>query len=415
MQYKKVEGKEYDDFAFSSIMRSEKMENKVSILEKISKFNNSEQMVLLLSRTDFNGEMNDYINGLISGGNIDWDKFLGLAINHRVNGVIYKKIRGVQGMSRTVRRALNFIYISQKERNRCHRDEIQKLSLALEEKGINYAFLKGAVLNTIYYGDGERISNDTDILVDVRDLTKVIQLCTSLGYIQGEVENGKIIRATKKEILFAQLNTYETVPLIKKTGNAYLPFHEFDINFRLGNDDKSGFSNDLLQNTVLSGDDKFFLRTMTVENFLIYLCIHLYREAVMVYKIAQGADLILYKFMDIHHYIEANRQNISWKKLGEKVIRLDKVKDIFYVLFFTEKLYPGTVDDNILEMFEPEDVRYLDQYRGRDNSDEIYDWKLDFYERMFYPQARMAEAKKNIGRESERYNNIREELQKVED
>ncbi len=388
---------------------------KRSILEKLIKFDSLEQLILLLSRADFNEKFNNYINKLIFMEKIDWDRFLGLAINHRVNGVIYKKLRGIEGMPQTVRRALQYMHISQKERNRCHRNEIKKLSLALEEKWFNYAFLKGAVLNTSYYEDGERISNDTDILVDIRDLKEVIQLCTSLGYIQGEVENGEIIRATKKEILFAQLNTYETVPLIKKTGNPYLPFHEFDVNFRLGNDDKSGLSNHLIQNTVLSGDDEFSLRTMTVENFLIYLCIHLYREAMMVYKITQGADLILYKFMDIHHYIEANRENISWKKLQEEVSQLDKVEDIYYVLFYTEKLYPGTVGDKILNMFEPDDVRYLDQYRGRDNSDEVYDWKLDFYERMFHPQARMAEAEKNIGRESERYNSIREELQKVED
>lgn len=388
---------------------------KRSILEKLIKFDSLEQLILLLSRADFNEKFNNYINKLIFMEKIDWDRFLGLAINHRVNGVIYKKLRGIEGMPQTVRRALQYMHISQKERNRCHRNEIKKLSLALEEKRFNYAFLKGAVLNTSYYEDGERISNDTDILVDIRDLKEVIQLCTSLGYIQGEVENGEIIRATKKEILFAQLNTYETVPLIKKTGNPYLPFHEFDVNFRLGNDDKSGLSNHLIQNTVLSGDDEFSLRTMTVENFLIYLCIHLYREAMMVYKITQGADLILYKFMDIHHYIEANRENISWKKLQEEVSQLDKVEDIYYVLFYTEKLYPGTVGDKILNMFEPDDVRYLDQYRGRDNSDEVYDWKLDFYERMFHPQARMAEAEKNIGRESERYNSIREELQKVED
>lgn len=388
---------------------------KKSILEKLIKFDSLEQLILLLSRADFNEKFSNYINKLILMEKIEWDKFLGLAINHRVNGVIYKQLRGIEGMPQTVRRALHYMHISQKERNRCHRNEIKKLSLALEQKGFNYAFLKGAVLNTIYYGDGERISNDTDILLDVRDLKEVIQLCTSLGYIQGEVENGEIIRATKKEILFAQLNTYETVPLIKKTGNSYLPFHEFDVNFRLGNDDKSGLSNHLIQNTVLSGDDEFSLRTMTVENFLIYLCIHLYREAVMVYKIAQGADLILYKFMDIHHYIEANRQNISWKKMQEEVFQLDKVEDIYYVLFYTEKLYPGTIDDNVLDMFEPDDVRYLDQYRGRDNSDEVYDWEMDFYERMFHPRARMAEAEKNIGRESERYHSIREELQKVED
>ena len=87
--------------------------------------------------------------------------------------------------------------------------------------------------------------------------------------------------------------------------------------------------------------------------------------------------------------------------MQEETITLDRIRDVYYTLFFTEKLYPGTVDDKILDMFEPEDVHYLDQYRGRDNSDEVYDWKLDFYERMFHPQARMAEAKENIGQESD--------------
>ena len=135
----------------------------------------------------------------------------------------------------------------------------------------------------------------------------------------------------------------------------------------------------------------------------------------MVYKIVQGADLVLYKFMDIHHYIMINKKNISWNKMKEETITLNRIRDVYYTLFYTERLYPGTVGDNILEMFKPDDVRYLNQYRGRDNSDEVYDWKLNFFERMFHPQARMAEAKKNIGQESERYNNIREELQKVED
>ena len=74
-------------------------------------------------------------------------------------------------------------------------------------------------MNFVYYGEGERISNDTDILVNVEDLAKVIKICKKMGYIQGYVKSGEIVPATKKEIMFAQLNTYETVPMIKETGN----------------------------------------------------------------------------------------------------------------------------------------------------------------------------------------------------
>lgn len=388
---------------------------RMSIFKKLSEFEVMEQIVLLLSRADFNEQMSEYINELISKENIDWDRFLGLVINHRVNGVICKRIKDIRGIPYVLRRALDYMLLSQRERNSCHRDEIQQLFFALEEQKLNYAFLKGAILNAIYYEDGERISNDTDILVDVRDLDKIIQLCTEMGYVQGHIENNRLIKATKKDILFSRLNTYETVPLIKKIDNHYVDFHVFDVNFRLGNDDKEKMSALMLQETEIVSKENISLRTMSVEKFLIYLCIHLFREAVMVYKIVQGADLVLYKFMDIHHYIMINKKNISWNRMKEETSILNRIRDVYYTLFFTERLYPGTIDDSVLKMFETQDVRFLDQYRGRDNTDEIYDWKLNFYERMFHPQARKAEAKKNIGEESERYNNIREELQKVED
>lgn len=66
---------------------------KRSILEKLIKFDSLEQLILLLSRADFNEKFSNYINKLILMEKIDWDRFLGLAINHRVNGVIYKKLR----------------------------------------------------------------------------------------------------------------------------------------------------------------------------------------------------------------------------------------------------------------------------------------------------------------------------------
>ena len=231
-----------------------------------------------------------------------------------------------------------------------------------------------------------------------------------MGGIQGHIEGEKIVSATKKEVMFSQLNTYETVPVIKKTGNSYLPFHAFDINFRLGNDDKGVMSKIMLQDTEIVRNSRFVLRTMLLEKFLIYLCIHLYREAVMVYKIVRGNDLLLYKFMDIHYFIVSNKRKLSWKRLLDETKTLGRQKDVYYTLYFTEELYPGTVEDGVLEAFDMSEKKYLNQYRGRDNSEEVYDWKLKFHERMFDSVSRIEEARKNIEQEGKRYNKIREEL-----
>ena len=384
------------------------MTRKEYILKTISQFRQVEQMLLLLSRRDYCRDFGK----IILQESIDWDLFLGKLFNNRVNGVIANKMGEMVNIPVTVKRSLQFMLLSQIQRNACHKQEIAKISAELEREDVNYAFLKGAVLNFVYYGEGERISNDTDILVNVEDLTKVIKICKKMGYIQGYVKNGEIVPATKKEIMFAQLNTYETVPMIKETGNPYLPFHEFDINFRLGNDDKGEMSKLMLKDTVIVGNSTFKLRTMSLERFLIYLCIHLYREATMVYKIVRGDDLILYKFMDIHYFINSNQQKMSWEKLLKEAKILDRQKDVYYALYFTEKLYPGTVESEILNSFDMLGKDFLNQYRGRDNSEEVYEWKLKFHERMFDDVSRIKEAKENIEHEDERYNCIRKELKK---
>lgn len=378
----------------------------------VSKFSEIERMILLTSRIDYDEKMEGYVQKIIFQEKIAWNLFLGLVINHRVTGVICERIQNLERVPISVKRSLQFMLYSQIQRNACHKKEITKVYDELEKGKIDYAFLKGAVLNFVYYSEGERISNDTDVLVALNDLSKVIKICEKMGYVQGHIENGEIVPATKREIMFAQLNTYETVPMIKKIGNPYLPFHEFDINFRLGNDDKGEMSKVMLKDTVIVGNSAFKLRTMSLERFLIYLCIHLYREATMVYKIVRGDDLILYKFMDIHYFIISNQQKLLWEKLLKEAEALDRQKDVYYALYFTEELYPGTVGSEILKSFDMLGKDFLNQYRGRDNSEEVYEWKLEFHERMFDDVSRIKEAKENIAHENERYNSIREELKK---
>lgn len=376
----------------------------------MEKFSLEEELILLLCNEHQKVEekkiekYSDYV---------DWNIFVGIVINNRVNGTIYKSIEKMECIPTVVKRSLQYLYFSQKERSHCHKKEIVDLSNKLEENKINYVFLKGSVLNYIYYDYGERISNDTDIIVSPKELNKVINICKGLGYIQGHIDHGRIVRATRKEILFAHLNTYETVPLVKEIGNRYMPFHEIDINFRLGNDDQSGMSEKMLENNQILKKNDFCVRTLEKEKFLLFLCIHLYREAVMVFKIVQGEDLLLYKFLDIHRFIVCEGELLDWDELSKLSLKLDRRRDVYYTLFYTEILFPGTIKEEILSQWGSGHEKFLNQYRGRDNSEEVYNWKLLFHERMFKPLARMKEAKENIEREGKRLEKIEEELRNV--
>ena len=383
--------------------------NSMSILKEIKKYKKHEQLVLLCSRSSLDQEVKDYIQELIKTPGINWYEFLGITMINRVNGVVYKNIKDMYDVPRYVDYFMKMAYLEQKERTRIHREEIIKVSELFEKNNIRHAFLKGAVLNTIIYNPGDRISNDTDVMINIEDTDKAVELLKQEGYIQGEVKNGILVPATKKEILFARLNTYELVPMNKPVDDRYLPFHELDINYRLGNDSSQEEAIKLLERTEIINGNGYGIRSLPLEEFLIFLCIHHYREAVMIFKIAYCDDLTLYKYMDIHFLLSLFESRINWGLFKDKAKMMNRIKDVYYTLYTTEQLYPETISEEKLNMFKPEDISYLNEYRGRDNSDEVYTWKQDFAHRVF-SYDRQLEALENIGEEHARYWSIRNSI-----
>lgn len=382
------------------------------IMNSIQKYKKHEQLLLLCSRYELKEEEREYISQLVKEYDFDWENFLGMALINRVNGVVYKNLDGYNSIPKYyVMYFLKCGYLEQAERVKLHQKAISEIAGAFENANMNYAFLKGSVLNTITYDTGDRISNDTDIMVDIKDVDNAVQLLSNMGYIQGKIVDGMIHPATKKEIIFAKLNTYEIVPMVKKVDERYLPFHVVDINFRLGNDDKTDLAKVMLNDTILLDGPHYRIRTLSREKFLIFLCIHHYREATMIYKIVGGGDLTLYKFMDIHHFIMSNVDMIDWEKMLQFSLAFGRIKDVYYTFYYTEMLYPGTFEEDVLNKFRPENVDFLDEYKGRDNTNEVYKWETDFVNRVFSVNRRL-EAMKNIENESKRYVRIMEELKK---
>ena len=149
---------------------------KEEIITKMSKFTITEQAILLITRKDLNEEQMNYLREILNSCEMDWSYFVGSLIYNRVNGIAYKNLVKMGGVTRRIMFPLEAAYENIKKRTNLHCSEILKLDKYFEEAGINYAFLKGAVLNTMYYEFGERLSNDTDLLVDEKDLKKVDEI-----------------------------------------------------------------------------------------------------------------------------------------------------------------------------------------------------------------------------------------------
>lgn len=376
------------------------------VINRLKEFTKEEQCILLLTRVSINKKKYEYIEQLLRDPLFNWDRFMGLIINHKVAGVVYKKL---SNLTSKYSELLEKNYDASILRNRVHFEEIISVANEFENNRVKYAFLKGAILNHYYYSEGQRVSNDTDVFVSMNDLNKVDKVLRGLGFIQGKFENGRIIQATKKQCLFARMNTYEVIPYVKECSETpFFKYHELDINFKIKNGNTNVESEYLINNTCfLDSDVK--IRTLTIEKFLIHLAIHLYREAVMVFKIVNGGDLSLYKFMDIHFFISKNSEKIDWNSLIRDAKNMKVEKDLFYALYFTDVLYPFTVDKSIIDMLTPKDTRYLDQYIGNEANNKIYNWNIPFEKRIFN-NLRINEALQNIGSESKKMKKIFNEL-----
>lgn len=53
-------------------------------------------------------------------------------------------------------------------------------------------------------------------------------------------------------------------------------------------------------------------------------------------------------------------------------ISKDRLKDVYYTLCHNEILYPNTVRREVLEKFKLENIDFLEEYKGRENTGEVY-------------------------------------------
>ena len=119
--------------------------------------------------------------------NIDWNKFLKLALHHRMYAFIYPKMKSIdkQLVPSNVVQVLSTYF----KRNTFHMlhlsGEMGKVSKLFAENQLQLLFLKGPILGADLYGDVSlRTSGDLDALVPIDDLGKVNELLVKNGYVK---------------------------------------------------------------------------------------------------------------------------------------------------------------------------------------------------------------------------------------
>ena len=268
--------------------------------------NEKEFILQCLNFTDPNTEK---ISVLLNK-NLDMPWILGQAMFHRVGGIIYYNLYKnnlLENMNREIKNSLKMIYEYQKIKNKIYFEDLIKINENIKNID-SFVYLKGSILNTAIFPNGTRYSNDYDILTEKSNIHLLDKPLKQDGFVQGKINENKITEATRKEILNSLYNRGETIPYVKVEKNHNI---EIDINFSL--ECKTSQSDELLKNMLANkvtykiGDHE--IASLNKTDFVIFLFLHLYKEAVNIWWVNKDRDLSLYKFLDIEVMINNFNEN----------------------------------------------------------------------------------------------------------
>ena len=296
----------------------------------------------------------------------DWYYILGFIKCHNLSGMFYeeKMLHGLQ-IPKKVESIIANEYLLQKYRVEYMRKWLKDISYTLNSSDLKYVFLKGSILSHVkienqkVYKDGERISNDIDVLIMPHDVTKITRLLSDLGFRQGywDRNNNRFVPLSRKEIVNRRMNRGETAPFIVETYDYFVPYIEIDVNFSVdylptGSEEIVSSIIDSRKEYVLDETSKLF--GPSAEWLFLHLILHQYKEGMLYSMVERGKEVDLYKFMDIFKLLSLNQVDLNIVRIIAKKINLlntlEQVLGITDVLFLTKYSKKSYSEEKVIDM-----------------------------------------------------------------
>lgn len=326
-----------------------------------------------------------YAEKLVFENTVDQEELFGQIVLNKIVWIAFKKTDCIFSNSE-LKKSLRLLSDNYLSRSTLYKKQLRYLAGVLAIADFDYALLKGAFLSTNLYEPGQRVSNDIDILISSKSISKLQKILTDNGFIQGKINgSGEIIPATRKEVLEARLNYGETVPFIKYVENAPL---EIDINFSLDFKASGNTAEDFIKDTVIAGFENVRFRTLSPVKFLLHLACHLYKEATTYEWVVSRRDLMLYKFCDIYMFICKYGTEEYLSDLVEQIRNYGLEKECYYTFENSSIIYPALNNIDVFlkmkESIKPEKTDFMKQI-VYPREKKLFRYNMDFTEWFFCP------------------------------
>lgn len=271
------------------------------------------------------------------GKNVDWDYFIEQVKIHKVGGLLFSQLSNRKNFLEMPSDVRNFL-------KNCYNENIKKYHVFKKEfvflveqcqlNNLHIIPVKGvSLIQRIYDNPGERTLNDFDFLLPTDERGRLIKTLVKCGYVEGELDEYLTIKPIRrKSSIYTKLFTDGLDPFYKIVNNKTFMC---DVRMRIhGNAD---IVRAMIQHAYYNEGAK--RNELSIEDELIYLSEHLYREATSIASIYNKKDLILIKFIDIYNFFKKYEYKIKSEKVIETARKYDLEASVFFTFYYLNEIY----------------------------------------------------------------------------
>lgn len=328
---------------------------------------------------------------------LDWPDVMWQLTYHRIETLVaLKKINGMlwHSINAVVGRDLYYKYLYIKSRNIfLYETVLPEIMNIIRTVTPDFMFMKGIVSAASLYKDvGERSFNDIDVLIRKKDMEELKAAFIRNGYAMAKYgPDGNILAvATDEDIERIEKFTEQTYPISKVETSPVISRTVIDLHFGFGRHSRfkvlsdEGLIDKLMERKISLKYNGLEIPSLSKEDFLLFSCMHAYKEDFEVYRMEVSSDAKLNKYLEIYRIIKQWFEDLDWKYIKHMYTEIDVGKHVYYCLRHCSDIFDDMkpLVEAFLKEIEPDDIAYLDGYGGID-TDESGVWNMSFAERLF--------------------------------
>lgn len=243
---------------------------------------------------------------------------------------------------------------------------------------IQNAIVKGGALSNLCYNNpNERFSNDIDILLPRHLLKKADEILVQNGFGQ----KSKNPAEKRKNQILCLSASHQTLPYSKNLDNYLI---SIDLNFDIFWGEYEGKRVDMdefLSDTIEMDIYGIKVKTLPPLKAMVQLILHHYKDMNSIFLLATRKSIKYDMFKDVYYLLKNNLTDISLAKLYSMSAEYEIIPYVYYVLYYTGKIYDDKILKEYIEAFRTPEGKALLNCYGL-NGAERREWKYNFKTRL---------------------------------